>query len=123
MSLDFSSLPQGFSNTCESGHPKVRRRFDLSLCKAGKMSYLEKVSPKYVQWGSSSYCERQGASRRFVLVGLPAASAMPLIETATNPAFKRAQATEEQMRIFFSVGEPSGDLHGANFIRGLKSQR
>ena len=26
------------------------------------------------------------------------------------------------MRIFFSVGEPSGDLHGANFIRGLKSQ-
>ena len=26
------------------------------------------------------------------------------------------------MRIFFSVGEPSGDLHGANFIRGLKAQ-
>lgn len=26
------------------------------------------------------------------------------------------------MRIFFSVGEPSGDLHGANLIRRLKSQ-
>ena len=26
------------------------------------------------------------------------------------------------MRIFFSVGEPSGDLHGANFIRGLKQR-
>ncbi len=26
------------------------------------------------------------------------------------------------MRIFFSVGEPSGDLHGANLIRNLKSQ-
>ncbi len=27
------------------------------------------------------------------------------------------------MRIFFSVGEPSGDLHGSNLIRRLKSQR
>lgn len=27
------------------------------------------------------------------------------------------------MRIFFSVGEPSGDLHGANLIRRMKSQR
>lgn len=27
------------------------------------------------------------------------------------------------MRIFFSVGEPSGDLHGANLIRELRSQR
>jgi lipid-A-disaccharide synthase len=26
------------------------------------------------------------------------------------------------MRIFFSVGEPSGDLHGANLIRDLKSR-
>ena len=26
------------------------------------------------------------------------------------------------MRIFFSVGEPSGDLHGSNLIRRLKSQ-
>ncbi len=26
------------------------------------------------------------------------------------------------MRIFFSVGEPSGDLHGSNLIRGLKSR-
>ncbi len=26
------------------------------------------------------------------------------------------------MRIFFSVGEPSGDLHGANLIRALKSR-
>lgn len=26
------------------------------------------------------------------------------------------------MRIFFSVGEPSGDLHGANLIRRMKSQ-
>ena len=26
------------------------------------------------------------------------------------------------MRIFFSVGEPSGDLHGANLIRRLKSR-
>ena len=26
------------------------------------------------------------------------------------------------MRIFFSVGEPSGDLHGANLIRGLQSR-
>ena len=26
------------------------------------------------------------------------------------------------MRIFFSVGEPSGDLHGANLIRRLKLQ-
>ncbi len=27
------------------------------------------------------------------------------------------------MRIFFSVGEPSGDLHGANLIRELRRQR
>lgn len=27
------------------------------------------------------------------------------------------------MKIFFSVGEPSGDLHGANLIRELKSRR
>jgi len=27
------------------------------------------------------------------------------------------------MRIFFSVGEPSGDLHGSNLIRRLKSQQ
>jgi lipid-A-disaccharide synthase len=27
------------------------------------------------------------------------------------------------MRIFFSVGEPSGDLHGANLIRELRSRR
>lgn len=27
------------------------------------------------------------------------------------------------MRIFFSVGEPSGDLHGANLIRDLRSRR
>ncbi|MDO4551701.1 MAG: lipid-A-disaccharide synthase [Planctomycetia bacterium] len=26
------------------------------------------------------------------------------------------------MKIFFSVGEPSGDIHGANLIRGLKSE-
>src|SRR5262245_57982342 len=26
------------------------------------------------------------------------------------------------MKIFFSVGEPSGDLHGANLIRELKRQ-
>lgn len=25
------------------------------------------------------------------------------------------------MKIFFSVGEPSGDIHGANLIRALKS--
>jgi lipid-A-disaccharide synthase len=25
------------------------------------------------------------------------------------------------MRIFFSVGEPSGDLHGANLIRALRA--
>ena len=25
-------------------------------------------------------------------------------------------------RIFFSVGEPSGDIHGANLIRQLKSR-
>ena len=24
------------------------------------------------------------------------------------------------MKIFFSVGEPSGDVHGANLIRALK---
>ncbi len=27
------------------------------------------------------------------------------------------------MKIFFSVGEPSGDLHGANLIRELRSRR
>jgi lipid-A-disaccharide synthase len=27
------------------------------------------------------------------------------------------------MRIFFSVGEPSGDIHGANLIRALRGQR
>ena len=27
------------------------------------------------------------------------------------------------MRIFFSVGEPSGDLHGANLIRELRRRR
>ena len=27
------------------------------------------------------------------------------------------------MRIFFSVGEPSGDVHGANLIRALQSLR
>jgi len=27
------------------------------------------------------------------------------------------------MRVFFSVGEPSGDLHGANLIRALKGRR
>lgn len=27
------------------------------------------------------------------------------------------------MRIFFSVGEPSGDLHGANLIRALRARR
>ena len=27
------------------------------------------------------------------------------------------------MKIFFSVGEPSGDLHGANLIRQLRHQR
>ena len=27
------------------------------------------------------------------------------------------------MEIFFSVGEPSGDLHGANLVRALKSRR
>src|SRR5688500_2980528 len=27
------------------------------------------------------------------------------------------------MRLFFSVGEPSGDLHGANLIRDLKARR
>ncbi len=27
------------------------------------------------------------------------------------------------MRIFFSVGEPSGDLHGANLIRSLRGER
>ena len=26
------------------------------------------------------------------------------------------------MRVFFSVGEPSGDLHGANLIRALRSR-
>jgi len=29
----------------------------------------------------------------------------------------------ETMRIFFSVGEPSGDLHGANLIRALQARR
>ena len=27
------------------------------------------------------------------------------------------------MKIFFSVGEPSGDLHGANLIGELRRQR
>ena len=27
------------------------------------------------------------------------------------------------MRIFFSVGEPSGDVHGANLISALRHQR
>lgn len=31
-------------------------------------------------------------------------------------------AKDGPMRIFFSVGEPSGDLHGANLIRRLKSR-
>ena len=31
-------------------------------------------------------------------------------------------AAEIRMKIFFSVGEPSGDLHGANLIRELKSR-
>ena len=26
------------------------------------------------------------------------------------------------MKIFFSVGEPSGDLHGANLIRALRER-
>ncbi|MEM7454190.1 MAG: lipid-A-disaccharide synthase, partial [Planctomycetota bacterium] len=29
---------------------------------------------------------------------------------------------EEDVRIFFSVGEPSGDLHAANLIRRLKER-
>jgi lipid A disaccharide synthetase len=28
----------------------------------------------------------------------------------------------QSMRIFFSVGEPSGDLHGANLIRALQAK-
>ena len=41
---------------------------------------------------------------------LPAASALPLTITEEQP----------NMRIFFSVGEPSGDLHGSNLIRHLQ---
>ena len=29
---------------------------------------------------------------------------------------------QQPLRVFFSVGEPSGDLHGANLIRELRAQ-
>jgi lipid-A-disaccharide synthase len=37
--------------------------------------------------------------------------------TMTQPS------TDKPLKIFFSVGEPSGDLHGANLIRALRSER
>ena len=39
-------------------------------------------------------------------------------ESSPHPSFQKP--AETNMKIFFSVGEPSGDLHGANLIRELR---
>lgn len=38
-------------------------------------------------------------------------------------SLRQRNAPATTMKLFFSVGEPSGDLHGANLIRGLKTLR
>lgn len=40
---------------------------------------------------------------------------------ATIGGVQRTRTREGTMRIFFSVGEPSGDLHGANLVRELRA--
>src|SRR4029434_3712477 len=43
---------------------------------------------------------------------------------ACHPTIQASnQRTRTQLKIFFSVGEPSGDLHGANLIRELRRRR
>ena len=48
---------------------------------------------------------------------------MPLPTSAPPIAVRRGRsAARRPLRIFFSAGEPSGDLHGANLIRALRSR-
>lgn len=42
---------------------------------------------------------------------------------AVIPPIDRSAMDRDAMKIFFSVGEPSGDLHGANLVRALRSRR
>src|SRR5258708_2710048 len=44
----------------------------------------------------------------------------PLYPRAWHKPGTSTQSGDCRMRIFFSVGEPSGDLHGANLIRQLQ---
>jgi lipid-A-disaccharide synthase len=52
---------------------------------------------------------------------IPQSAILPALKTPTVPS-RIATRSGAPMRIFFSVGEPSGDLHGANLIRALKEQ-
>jgi lipid-A-disaccharide synthase len=52
---------------------------------------------------------------------IPQSAILPAPYITTNNS-RAATRAGPPMRIFFSVGEPSGDLHGANLIRALKDQ-
>ncbi len=64
------------------------------------------------------------ATRPNGLMPFPLPTALSLSSLFCDIPPRSASATIEafKMRVFFSVGEPSGDLHGANLIRALRSQ-